>query len=422
MIERRKPIPVGEAIERVTAYKKQGETEKVSILEAYGRALGEDVAATHHVPPFDRSPYDGFAIRAQDSSYASSAAPVNFKVIEEIGAGSVAENIPGPFEAIRIMTGAQLPEGTDAVVMLELAKEYTDNNDSYISIKRPFQSGDNVSFTGEDIKKGTLLLKRGETINPGALALLATFGYEYINVAKKPAIGIFATGTELLDVGEELEPGKIRNSNAYMLYAQIIRAGGEPIMLGKLPDNLQTCYEAIEKAAEKFDIILTTGGVSVGDYDYMPKVYEKLGAEVLFNKVAMRPGSVTTAAAKADILFFGLSGNPSACFVGFELFVKPVIKMRLFSEEPHLLKIKATLAEDFPKPNPFTRFMRSKLSYDGDKVKAAPSGFDKSSAVSSLAASDSFIMLPGGTRGFQKGDTVDVLVHDSLEGAAWPWS
>ncbi|MFY4777020.1 gephyrin-like molybdotransferase Glp [Metabacillus sp. RGM 3146] len=422
MLERRRPIPVEEAVERVIGYKKQGETEKVLILEAYGRTLGEDVAATHHVPPFDRSPYDGFAIRAQDSSNASSEEPVHFKVIEEIGAGSVAKNIPGPYEAIRIMTGAQLPEGCDAVVMLELAKEYNKENQSYISIKRSYQPGDNVSFTGEDTKKGTVLLKKGESINPGAIALLATFGYECISVAKKPSVAIFATGTELLDVGEELKPGKIRNSNAYMLYAQIIRAGGKPFMLGKLPDHLETCYEAIKNASENFDMIITTGGVSVGDYDYMPDVYKKLGAEVLFNKVAMRPGSVTTAAVKGDILLYGLSGNPSACFVGFELFVKPVIKSRLFSEKPHLLKLQATLTEDFPKPNPFTRFIRSALSIEGDRVKVTPSGFDKSSAVSSLAASDSFIMLPGGTRGFQKGDTVDVLIHEGLEGDVWPWS
>ncbi|MCD7033567.1 molybdopterin molybdotransferase MoeA [Metabacillus sp. GX 13764] len=422
MLEKRHPIPVAEAIARIMKLKGQGKTEKIHIDKAYGRVLGEDLTAKHDVPPFDRSPYDGFAIRAEDTSGASSSQPVSLKVIEEIGAGSVASKVPGENEAIRIMTGAALPKGCDAVVMLELVQEKEENGQPYITVKRSFQPGTNLSYKGEDAKEGTVLAKKGERINPGVHALLATFGYEYLQAAVPPKVGIFATGTELLEPGDALEPGKIRNSNAHMLFAQVQRAGGEPVLLGKLPDHLETCYKAVKEASQQFDLLITTGGVSVGDFDYMPEVYEKLGAEVLFNKVAMRPGSVTTAAHKDNIVFYGLSGNPSACFTGFELFVRPVIQTRLFSEKPHLKKIQGRLSEDFAKPNPFTRFIRSKMSFEKDAVTVAPSGFNKSSAVSSLAASDCFIMLPGGTRGFQRGDLVDVLLHESSEGSQWHWN
>src|SRR5690606_31201504 len=171
---------------------------------------------------------------------------------------------------------------------------------------------------------------KGTYINPGIMALLATFGYDQVQVAKKPVIGIYATGSELLNVNEELAPGKIRNSNAYMIQAQLERAGGEAKLFGKLSDDFELCYEAIKNAIDEVDILITTGGVSVGDFDYLPSIYEKLGAEVLFNKIAMRPGSVTTVAQLNGKLLFGLSGNPSACYVGFELFVRPVFRTRFF--------------------------------------------------------------------------------------------
>jgi molybdopterin molybdotransferase len=178
----------------------------------------------------------------------------------------------------------------------------------------------------------------------------------------------------------------------------------------------------VKKALSEVDMLITTGGVSVGDYDYLPAIYEKLGASVLFNKVAMRPGSVTTVAQLNGKLLFGLSGNPSACYVGFELFVKPSIRTYMFSEKPHVKREKAILGEDFLKPNPFTRFVRGKLQYNEGQLIAYPSGFDKSSSVSSLAESNIFIVLQGGTRGYKKGMFVDVLLLEDNEGSEWPWT
>ncbi|WP_199426411.1 molybdopterin molybdotransferase MoeA [Thermaerobacillus caldiproteolyticus] len=418
MIEKRTPIPVTEAIKKVMAYAKEGEIETVQLEEAYGRYLAEPLCADHDVPPFDRSPYDGFAIRAVDSASASLTHPVEFEVIEAIGAGDVAKQVVQPFQAVRIMTGAQIPSGCDAVVMLELTNEYERNGKKYMSIKRSFKPGDNISFQGEDAKKGDVLVPKGTFINPGVQALLATFGYAEVKVAKKPRIGIFATGSELLEVSEPLVPGKIRNSNSYMISAQVIRSGAIPVYFGTLADDVDECLVAIEQVLDDVDILITTGGVSVGDYDYLPTIYERLGAEVLFNKVAMRPGSVTTVAHVNGKLLFGLSGNPSACYVGYELFVRPVVRTRLFSPKPYLRKETATLLADFPKPNPFTRFVRSYVTVQDGRLYVFPVGMDKSNIVTSLAKANALMVLPGGTRGFAKGDTVDVWLLEDEEGSA----
>ncbi len=421
MVEMRTPIPVGEAVSKVMEYETLGNGELVSINESYGRYLSQELVATNNVPPFDKAPYDGFAIRSIDTKEASLTNPVQFEVIDHIGAGVVSSKTLGPFQVIRIMTGAQMPEGSDAVVMLELAKESEIDGKPYITIKRSYKKGDNVSFCGEDAKEGEILVSKGTFINPGIQAMLATFGYANVPVAKKPIIGLFATGTELLEVDEPLQPGKIRNSNSHMIMAQIERVGAQVRFYGNLPDELETCYEEISKALPEVDMLITTGGVSVGDFDLLPEIYNRLGAEVLFNKIAMRPGSVTTVAQLNGKLLFGLSGNPSACYVGFELLTRPIVRRMLFSSKPHLRKEKAILQTDFPKANPFTRFVRSTLFVQNGRLVVKPSGMDKSNIVMSLSGANSFIVLPGGTRGFEAGDEVEVLLLEETEGSKWPW-
>jgi molybdopterin molybdotransferase len=421
MVERRKPIPIGEAVEKVMKYKKAGEIEYVSIFESHNRFLSADLTATCDVPHFDKAPYDGFAIRSKDSAGASLTNPIEFEVVDHLGAGMVTSKEIGPFQAVRIMTGAQMPKECDAVVMLELAQETEQQGNQFMTIKRTYKKGDNISYKGEDAKEGDILVKKGTVINPGIQAMLATFGYAKVPVARKPIVGLYATGTELLDVDEPLQPGKIRNSNSYMISAQIDRAGAEVKYFGSLPDDFDTCYQAVVDALDKVDMLVTTGGVSVGDFDYLPDIYEKLGAEVLFNKVAMRPGSVTTVAQYKGKLLFGLSGNPSACYVGFELFARPIIRTMLFSEKPHMRKEKAILQVDFPKANPFTRFVRSAVSVENGQLIVAPSGLDKSNIVMSLAGANSLMILPGGTRGFETGTEVEVLLLEDTVGSEWPW-
>ncbi|MEW9053677.1 MAG: gephyrin-like molybdotransferase Glp [Neobacillus sp.] len=421
MLERRKPIPVGDAVKRVMEFNLAGKTEYVSIDKSYGRFLSEDLVATSDVPHFDRAPYDGFAVRSTDTKAASQNNPIEFKVVDHLGAGMITSKVIRDYEAVRIMTGAMMPQGTDAVVMFEVAKTYEKDNIPYMSIKRSFNAGDNVSFRGEDAKEGEVLVKKGVLINPGIQAMLATFGYDKVPVAKKPQIGLFATGTELLEVDEELIPGKIRNSNSHMIAAQIQRSGATVQYFGKLPDEFDTCFEAVKNALGKVDMLITTGGVSVGDFDYLPAIYEKLGAEVLFNKVSMRPGSVTTVAQLEGKLLFGLSGNPSACYVGFELFARPIIRKMLFSNLPHLRKETAILEVDFPKANPFTRFVRSAFSIRDGRLSVTPSGLDKSNIIMSLSGANSLMILPGGTRGFQAGCEVEILLLEDQTGSEWPW-
>lgn len=421
LVEKRNPIPIGEAVSQIMNYRLKGSIEYVSINESYGRFLSEDLIATSNVPHFDRAPYDGFAVRSVDTVEAYQSNPVEFEVIDHIGAGMVSNRLVGEKQAVRIMTGAMMPNGADAVVMFEVTKTYEKDGNPFMSIKRKIDKGTNVSFIGEDAKKGEVLVEKGTLINPGIQAMLATFGYDKVPVAKKPVIGLFATGTELLEVDEELEPGKIRNSNSYMIAAQIERAGGIVQYYGKLPDVFDTCFESVKKALAEVDILLTTGGVSVGDYDYLPAIYQKLGAEVLFNKVAMRPGSVTTVAVYNGKILFGLSGNPSACYVGFELFARPIIRTQAFSTKPHLRKEKAVLEVDFPKANPFTRLVRSSTFIEEGRLKSTPSGLDKSNIIMSLAGANSLIILPGGTRGFQAGTEVEVLLLEDQVGSVWPW-
>ena len=419
MVEKRKPIKVNEAIAKVMEHAVSGSVRKVPIEQSYNQFLGEDLIADHHIPPFDRSPYDGFAIRSKNTVEGSRTNPIELEVIGEIGAGSVFTNPVGEMQAVRIMTGAQIPDGCDAVVMLEVIQEMKKNGKSFIQLKRQVKENDNISFTGEDTKKGTILVKRGTYINPGIVALLATFGYKNVPVSSKPKVGIIATGSELLELDEPIQPGKIRNSNAYMIYSQIVRAGGESIYFGQFSDELDTCYHQVKGAFEKVDILITTGGVSVGDYDFLPAIYEKLNADVLFNKIGMRPGSVTTVAEKDGKLLFGLSGNPSACYVGFELYTRPVIRTYLHTFHPFLKKETANLGTDFPKSNPFDRFVRGHLSFQEGKLVATPVGLDKSNVVSSLADANILIVLPGGTKGYERGMEVAVILLEDQEGTTF---
>lgn len=419
-MERRQPIPVEEAVKKVHQFQKHGQVEWVPLKNSLGRWIAEDILADHDVPAFDRSPYDGFALRAEDTKEASSEHPVEFEVIDHIGAGIVSAKTIGPFQAIRIMTGAKMPKGANVVIMLELTKTFEKDGKSMMSLKRPLKKGDNISRQGEETLKGNVMIKKGSKVTPGVTAILATFGYAVVPVVKKPVIGIISTGTELLQVSDAMVDGKIRNSNLSMVYAQVLEAGGEPLDLGGVSDDFDQSYEAVKAALSKVDMLITTGGVSVGDFDFLPAIYEKLGAEVLFNKVAMRPGSVTTVAALSNgQLLYGLSGNPAACFVGFELFVKPIIYKWCLKENPFPVFAEAKLTHDFPKANPFTRFVRASLDFAGSQLSVTPTGLDKSSAVTSIAHADCFIVLPGGTRGFSAGDQVSVLLFHHEGGAPY---
>ncbi|MCP8967535.1 molybdopterin molybdotransferase MoeA [Ectobacillus ponti] len=412
----RKPIPVAEAVQRVMQFPRLKEAEAVKLEESTGRVLAQDIYTTHPVPWFTRSPYDGYAICAASTEQAGEGSPVWLQVLGTVAAGDVWRGCVERGQAVKIMTGGAMPDGADAVIMRELTREEERDGALYVQIKRKVKTGENISRIGEDMEEGELLLRQGTMINAGTVAQLATFGYAEVPVFRKPVVAVIATGSELLDPSEPLAPGKIRNSNGYMLLSQVLRSGAEPLYIGKVQDTLGETLAAVKKALEQADLVLTTGGVSVGDFDYIPAVYQELGAQPLFNKIGMRPGSVTSAAERNGKLLFGLSGNPSACYVGFELFARPVIRAMMGMKRPYSQRVQAELQEDFTKPNPFDRFVRGKLSFSGGRLYAAPSGKDKSNIVSSLAEANCLIVLPGGTRGWEAGSMVDVLLLDDQEG------
>lgn len=409
----RTPIHIHEAVDRVTKNVSVLDKETVALSDSHGRFIASDLVATMDVPIFTKSAMDGFAIRSEDSKEASGENRVAFTVVEEVPAGRSSDYKLKPFEAFRIMTGAEIPKSADTVVMFEQTKE-TDNG---FTIRREFKPDENIALQGEECKEGDVILTAGSLVNPGTVATLATFGISKVDVFKRPAVGILSTGSELLEVEDELERGKIRNSNTPMVAAQLERAGVEYKKYKLEKDEFESLYKKIKEILEESDAVITTGGVSVGDYDLLPDVYKELGAEVLFNKVAMRPGSVTTVAKFGDKYLFGLSGNPSACYSGFELFVRPVMNLMTGSKRPFAPVINATLAGDFTKPNPFTRFLRAELNFVDGEIEAKPAGFNKSNAVTSIAESNGVVILPGGTRGFKTGDKVKVMMTDVTSGA-----
>ena len=410
MLTARTAIQIDEAIERVMSDLPTGDVEQISLMEATGRYLAEDLIANQDVPAFDRSLYDGYAIKAQDTFMAAPETPIELEVVGHIGAGFVFQEEIREYQAVRIMTGAEMPKGCNAIVMLEHVKELEKEGKRFIAIDRPIQVNEKVFKKGSEIEKGTQLVQKGARITPGIAGLLATFGFSEVAVAVKPRVGILATGSELLEIDEPLEPGKIRNSNSYMLFAQTRNLGAEPVYLGKLEDDLEKSYATIAEALGQVDILITTGGVSVGDFDYLPAIYERLGAQVLFNKIAMRPGSVTTVAKVGQQFLFGLSGNPSASFIGFELFVRPILRTLLGNEQPHLISHKAILADDFPIPNAFTQLIRTKVQVEGTQVYASSNGLNMSSSITSLVGAEALVVLPPSTSGYTKGSVVDILL------------
>ncbi len=408
----RTPISVSEALGRVISNITALPSETVPYTESYGRILAEDLTATNDVPLFTKSAMDGFAIRSEDSRGADGENRIAFKVMEEIPAGASSDYELGANEAFRIMTGAEVPNSADAVVMFEQTRETEEG----FTVRKAFTPDENIAMQGEECKTGEVIVPEGTYINPGTVATLATFGYSHVKVYRQPVVGIMSTGSELLDVDAPLERGKIRNSNGPMILSQLKRMNIDGRLYKLEADDLDTLVARVEQMLDEVDAVITTGGVSVGDYDHLPELYRKLGARELFNKVGMRPGSVTTVSFLGNKPLFGLSGNPSACYSGFELFARPALLKMMGHDRIYAPVVDAVLDEDFKKPNPFTRFIRAEVTYVEGGIHARPSGFNKSNAVTSIARSNGVIVLPGGTRGFEKGDGVKVMMTDMTTG------
>ncbi|MFC5703804.1 gephyrin-like molybdotransferase Glp [Cohnella faecalis] len=387
------------------------ENEIVSLSDAWGRRLAEDVHATEPFPPFRRSGMDGYAVRTEDLLLATPDEPAILSVVEAIPCGAVPARRIAKGQAARIMTGGMVPDGADAVVMLEMTRPATEGGDgSLVAIAHPIPAGRNVADVGCEMSAGQKLLTAGQVVLAGESALLAACGFARVPVVCKPKVAILSTGSELLEVDEPLQPGRIRNSNSIMLEALVKQAGAEPVVLGRVPDDVHAAQALVERGLAEADLMLTTGGVSVGDYDIMVDLLARWDGRTLFNKVAMRPGSPTTAAESGEgRLLLALSGNPGACFVGFHLFALPVIRTMLGSSEPLPERFEARLAESFPKVNAYTRFIRSRTEISRGTLYVRPTGDDKSSLMTTIVGADCLIVIPPTKEGFAQGELVEAI-------------
>ncbi|TXK75122.1 gephyrin-like molybdotransferase Glp [Paenibacillus sp. N3.4] len=412
----RKVVSVEEARNLLYSYAEQLDTEAVPLFSAFGRRLAVPIYADHPVPHFRRSGVDGYAVRSEDIKHASADQPIRLNVIEMIPSGTVPQHTVYAGTASRIMTGAPVPDGADVVVMLEMTDSFQDKElySSWVSIKKNIPEGSNITPIAGEIGLGDLLLAPGTRIGAGEAALLAAFGYAEISLYRKPKVAIFATGSELLQVEERLQPGRIRNSNSYMLAAQVEAAGGIPVLMPILSDDASQVRSAIEEAFHHADLVLTTGGVSVGDYDVLVDVFEQFNGHLLFNKVAMRPGTPTSAAWWRNKLLLALSGNPGAAFVGFELFAKPLIQKMLGSLTPEPKAISAYLDVDYNKSSAYPRYIRGTTLVQNGSLWVKPAGIDKSSIMISIKDADCLIYLPAGGQGFERGSLVIVYPIPNL--------
>ncbi|MBO9610474.1 MAG: molybdopterin molybdotransferase MoeA [Paenibacillaceae bacterium] len=383
---------------------------EVGLLESIGRRLADNVSTEEPIPHFRRSGMDGYAVRSEDIANASASMPVVLEVIEHIPCGKAPLRAITAGTASRIMTGGMVPDGADAVIMLEMTEEIAKGGRAHVIIRKTDARGTNITSIGDEADRGELVLVKGQVIGAGQTAILAALGYSQVNVFRRPKVAILSTGTELLQVSEPLQTGKIRNSNAYMLAAQIISAGGEPQLVGSIPDDYGQAERMLEEIlTSDADLIVTTGGVSVGDYDIMADFFTNWGGTTLFNKIAMRPGSPTTAGIWQHKFLFGLSGNPSACFVGFELFVRPVLTGMQGGVSEPVRELTACLAHDYGKVNAYTRFVRGFWQSRDGKIEVAPVGLDKSSAIIAIQDANCLIVIPPTKTGIARGEIVTII-------------
>lgn len=402
----RELIQVQRAQQMVLEHVQAQPVERCTLAESFGRRLAAAVTADHPVPPFRRSGVDGYAIAAEDSAGATPGNARKLSVMETVLCGMSPVYSIAPGQASRIMTGAVVPEGADAVVMLEM----TAAQGSEVQIFKQVQPGDNITPVGGEVQRGEELLEAGRVIGAGEAALLATFGYAEVPVYRKPRVAIFSTGSELLEVHEPLSPAKIRNSNSYMLASLVREAGGEPLLMPLLPDDPDQVEQALRDVWQQTDLVLTTGGVSVGDKDVLVDLFGRWDGTLLFNKVAMRPGSPTSVGVRHGKLLFALSGNPGACFVGFELFVRPYIKGLLGAAVREHREATAYLEADYSRGSAYPRYVRGTMQLDDGIVKVSPAGRDKSSITISIKDADCLICIPAGGRGAARGEKVRLLL------------
>lgn len=403
----KKFIALEEALEILNKNTKALKSEVVSIKDSLKRVLYGDVKSKINNPPFNKSVFDGYAFKSEDSKGTSKENPIELKIVDEIFAGMWLEIEIKSGEAIRIMTGAPIPVGADCV----LKQEETERHGDLVKIFKEMKVNENISFMGEDIKIGETLIKKGKRLDYADLGIMASSGISEVTVYKKPRVSIISTGDEVCDINSTLKLGKIYDSNLYSLSARMEELGYHVLSMEHVGDNIIKIGEAIEKAFEKSDIVFTTGGASVGEKDLMQKVAESIGFEKLFWKIKIKPGSAVVCSKMEEKILISLSGNPNAALTTFELLGKPVLKKLEGKEENiNIKREKGVLMDSFNKKSPQRRFLRGNVIYDEKGAMVYITQIKSGNGIlSSLLNANCLIEIEKGNEGLNRGEVVNII-------------
>ena len=387
-------IPFEESVSIVMNSAITLEEESVPLQEACGRVLYRDVSSDIDIPPFNKSAMDGYACRSEDIGRP-------LKVIETIPAGYTPQKTVGDGECSKIMTGGIVPEGADCVVMIE----HTEIKDDLVIVNKK-SSDRNICYKAEDIQKGDRVLQKGTLVTPAEIAVLASVGCDPVPVSRKPVLGIIATGNELVQPSQEPKSAQIRNSNSYQLYSQIEQAGCKPVYLGIIEDSPEAIGAAIDQNISNVDIFLLSGGVSMGEFDYVPGVLQEKGFRLLFQKVAIKPGKPTVFGKKENKFVFGMPGNPVSTFIIFEMLVKPFC-YKLMGANYSYKMVKAKLAETIKrKKSERLSFIPVVVNKNGEIGLVKYHG---SAHIHSLTKANGILSIPVGINEIKAGESVGVI-------------
>jgi molybdopterin molybdotransferase len=418
-------ISVEEAQRRILGCVQVLEPEEKPILDCLGQVLATNTYSPIDIPPLDNSAMDGYAVQAEDTRGASNSSPVVLTVVGEVAAGSIPNREVKAGTAIRIMTGAPLPKGADAVVQFEDTDEATRrsrrDSSSRIGILRPAEKGLNVRHKGEDIAKGILVLEEGRVLRPAEIGVLASLGHSWAKVIRRPVVSVLATGDELVDIDQPLPPGRIYNSNTYTIAAQVLRYGGIPKILGIGRDSVQSLNQRIDEGLNA-DMLITSGGVSVGDYDVVKDVLAKRG-EITLWTVCMKPGKPSAfgvLSKKEDegdrkVPHLGLPGNPVSSMVTFEQFARPAILKMMGKHNLAKPTIQALIEDDVQNTDGRRVYTRVIVARRGGQYHARPTGPQGSGILTSMAKANGLAVIPENSKGVKAGDTVQVQMLDWRE-------
>lgn len=386
-------------------------TERVDLFSALGRVTAEEVYATRNQPPWDNSAMDGYAVRAADTVGASREHPRTLDIIENLPAGYRAQLSVGPGQAIHIMTGAPLPTGADTIIRAE-STELIDP--THVRVLAEVQPGQDIRRMGEDMKQRDLLIPIGKVLRPAEIGLLASTNRTFVTVYRRPRVAILSTGDEIVDVDDVVADGKIVDSNSYALAALVLEAGGQPIRLGISRDTREELEGKLRDGLGT-DVILTSGGVSVGEYDYVKDALGTLGTSMEFWKVAMTPGRPLAFGMIQGTLAFGLPGNPVASMVTFELFVRPALLKMSGHQRLYRPTVRAILTEELKKMPGRKQFIRVRLTEREGRYYAARTGAQGSGILRSMSLASGLAMTHEDQSLLREGEEVDVM----LLGGEW---